>query len=139
MPERSLPIFRKTTETYVAGAKTLPQRYFISNEVFLEEQGNIFSQRWLCLGHQNQIPSPGHLFTQEIGGESVLVLRDDKNEVRAFYNICRHRGTRLCSEKSGQVRDTIRCPYHAWTYSLDGRLSGAPHMEIGRASCRERV
>src|SRR5207249_3907635 len=58
----------------------------------------------------------------------LIVTRDKKGEIRGFYNVCRHRGTRLCEQQSGHS-STIQCPYHAWTYALDGRLIGAPHMD----------
>ena len=124
-----MPAFRKTAETFTAGAETLPQRYFVSPEIFVQEQDRIFSNQWLCVGHQNQIAKAGDYFVQEIAGESIIVLRDQRSEIRAFYNVCRHRGTRLCEGDSGQFRETIRCPYHAWTYGLDGRLARAPHMD----------
>ena len=109
--------------------KTLPQRYFVSADVFAAEQERIFAQQWLCVGHQSQIANPGDYFVLDAAGESLIVLRDQKAQVRAFYNVCRHRGTRLCEEKTGQFRETLQCPYHAWTYALDGRLVGAPHMD----------
>src|SRR5262245_56453133 len=124
-----MPAFRKTADTFTAGAKTLPQRYFISPEIFAKEQERIFSTHWLCVGHQNQLAQPRDYFVQAVASESLILLRDPNGEVRAFYNVCRHRGTRLCQKKSGQLRQTIQCPYHAWTYGLDGKLIGAPHMD----------
>ena len=120
-----------------AGEKTLPRRYFVSSEIFAKEQDRIFSNHWLLAGHQSEIARPGDYFIVEIAGESLIVIRsaspnngaDEKDSaVRAFYNVCRHRGTRLIEGRAGQVR-AIQCPYHAWTYALDGRLLGAPHME----------
>jgi Rieske 2Fe-2S family protein len=122
------PVFRKTTDTFAAGAKTLPQRYFVSPEVLAEEEEKIFSKRWLLVGHQSQIPAAGDYFVQETAGESVIIARDRSGVIRGFYNVCRHRGTRLC-EDSGGHSSTIQCPYHAWTYGLDGRLIGSPHMD----------
>ncbi|MGZ5537475.1 MAG: aromatic ring-hydroxylating oxygenase subunit alpha [Chthoniobacterales bacterium] len=122
------PAFRKTTETFAAGATTLPQRYFVSPEIFAEEQASIFSKQWICVGHQSQLAATGDYFVREVAGESVIVLRDQKQVVRAFYNVCRHRGTRLCENPTGHF-SAIQCPYHAWTYTLDGRLIGAPHMD----------
>jgi Rieske 2Fe-2S family protein len=122
------PRFRKTTESFTAGAKTLPQRYFVSAEIFAQELETIFTRQWVCVGHQTQIANPGDYFVQQLAGESVIVLRDQQGIVRAFYNVCRHRGTRLCEVDRGHS-STIQCPYHAWTYALDGRLVGAPHME----------
>jgi Rieske 2Fe-2S family protein len=120
-------VFR-TTETVAAGAKTLPQRYFVSPEILAQEEEKIFSRHWLLVGHQSQIPATGDYFVQETAGESVIVTRDRSGVVRGFYNVCRHRGTRLC-EDSGGHSSTIQCPYHAWTYGLDGRLIGSPHMD----------
>ena len=121
--------FRKTAETFTAGAKTLPQRYFVSPEIFAQEQERIFSAQWLCVGHQQQLARPGEYFLQEVAGESLILLHDQKGHLRAFYNVCRHRGTRLCEEKQGRFSETLQCPYHAWTYALDGTLVGAPHMD----------
>jgi Rieske 2Fe-2S family protein len=130
--------FRKTTETFTSGAKTLQQRYFVSPEIFAEEQEKIFCTQWLLVGHQSQVAKVGDYFVTEVAGppsrgsgaakESLIILRDKSGEVRGFYNVCRHRGTRLCEDQSGHVA-AIQCPYHAWTYALDGRLIGAPHMD----------
>jgi glycine betaine catabolism A len=122
------PAFRKTTETFLAGAKTLPQRYFISPEIFATEQAEIFSRQWVLVGHQSQIAKAGDYFVREVAGESIIIVRDQKGEAHGFYNVCRHRGTRLCEEEAGHS-SAIQCPYHAWTYGLDGRLVGAPHMD----------
>ena len=122
------PALRKTTETFAAGAKSLPQKYFVSAGIFAEEQKEIFSKQWLLIGHQSQIPKSGDYFLTTIAGESVIVTRDQTSQVRCFYNVCRHRGTRLKEDACGHS-STIQCPYHAWTYGLDGRLIGAPHMD----------
>ena len=120
--------FRGTEQIPSPGAKSLPQKYFISQEVFDREQAEIFSKQWLLVGHQSQIPKPGDYFLATITGESVIVTRDQKSQVRGFYNVCRHRGTRLKEDAYGHA-SAIQCPYHAWTYGLDGRLIGAPHMD----------
>ena len=112
-------------------AKTLPQRYVVSREIFEEEKEKISSAQWVLAGHQSQIARAGDYFVQEVAGESIIVTRDQKDVVRAFYNVCRHRGTRLCEEQTGHAA-AIQCPYHAWTYGLDGRLIGAPHMDLVR-------
>jgi Rieske 2Fe-2S family protein len=122
------PAFRKTTEIYRVGAKTLPQRYFVSLEVFGKEQELIFSKQWVLAGHQSQIAKAGDYFVREVARESVIIVRDQRGELHGFYNVCRHRGTRLCEGQFGHS-STIQCPYHAWTYGLDGRLVGAPHMD----------
>lgn len=138
MHTTATPVFRKTEETFAQGATTLPQRYFVSPEIFAEEQDSIFSAQWVMVGHQSQVERPGDFFVQEVlpspgsglrgGGESLIIARDREGTIRGFYNVCRHRGTRLCDEASGHS-STIQCPYHAWTYGLDGKLVGAPHMD----------
>jgi Rieske 2Fe-2S family protein len=122
------PVFRKTTETFAAGAKSLAQRYFVSPEIFAKEQRKIFSKQWILVGHQSQIAKAGDYFTTEIAGESLIIVRDKHGVIHGFYNVCRHRGSRLIENRNGQSA-AIQCPYHAWTYALDGRLIGAPHMD----------
>jgi len=128
-PTKEMPAtFRKTAETFMAGAKTLPQRYFVSSEIFAKEQKIIFSTQWVSVGHQSQITKTGDYFTAEVASESLIIVRDKGGELRSFYNVCRHRGTRLREDQNGHL-SAIQCPYHAWTYGLDGRLIGAPHMD----------
>jgi len=128
MDTTTMPAFRKTTDTFTPGTTTLPQRYFVSSEVFAEEQEKIFSRQWVLAGHQSQIAKSGDFFVPDVAGESLIVTRDRNGEIRGFYNVCRHRGTRLCEEQNGYSA-AIQCPYHAWTYGLDGRLIGSPHMD----------
>src|ERR1700741_4047999 len=120
--------FRKTAETFATGAKTLEQRYFVSSEIFVREQEKIFSKQWVLVGHRSQLAQPGDYFVAEVAEESLIVVRDQASIVRGFYNVCRHRGARLKEDACGHA-STIQCPYHAWTYGLDGRLLGAPHMD----------
>jgi Rieske 2Fe-2S family protein len=120
--------FRKTAATFQPGAETLPQRYFVSAEIFAEESEKIFASNWVLVGHQSQLAKPGDYFLAAIAGESLIVVKDQRSTIRAFYNVCRHRGARLCEAKNGHL-SAIQCPYHAWTYALDGRLLGAPHMD----------
>lgn len=108
---------------------TLPQRYYTDPEVFRAEMDRFFFQQWVCVGREEQVSQPGDYFLAEIGNESILVTRDTSGLLRAFYNVCRHRGSRMCTEPSGRLEGgRIRCPYHAWTYNLDGALIGAAHM-----------
>jgi glycine betaine catabolism A len=120
--------FRKGAETLADGAKSLPQKYFVSPDILAKEQAEIFSNQWLLVGHQSQIPMPGDYFVAPIAGESLIIVRDQGSTIRGFYNVCRHRGTRLKEDACGHA-SAIQCPYHAWTYGLDGRLIGAPHMD----------
>jgi len=120
--------FRKTAKTSTSGAKTLGQKYFVSPEIFGEEQEKIFSTQWMLIGHQSQIAGAGDYVVQQVIGESLIAIRDKSGEIRGFYNVCRHRGTRLKEDACGHA-SAIQCPYHAWTYGLDGKLIGAPHMD----------
>jgi Rieske 2Fe-2S family protein len=120
--------FVKAPASVQRGAKTLPQRYFVSPDIFAEELRKIFATNWVLVGHQSQLAKPGDYFLAEVAGESLVVVKDQRSTIRAFYNVCRHRGARLCEEQNGHAA-AIQCPYHAWTYALDGRLLGAPHMD----------
>ena len=120
--------FLKTTESYRPGARTMPGRYYTAPEVFGEEAERVFARSWICVGRAAALSEPGAYQLASVAGESVIVLRDQAGEYRAFYNVCRHRGTRICEAAQGRLSETIQCPYHAWTYALDGRLIGAPHM-----------
>ena len=120
--------FLKTTTSYVPGARTLPGRYYTSPEVLAAEHERVFSDHWICVAREDAVAEPGAFINVGIAGESLLVVRDRSGALHAFYNVCRHRGTRLCTEPSGRLGETIQCPYHAWTYKLDGTLIGAPHM-----------
>jgi Rieske 2Fe-2S family protein len=84
---------------------------------------------WLCAGRLEQIRDPGDYFLRDVSGESVIITRAAEGTVEAFYNVCRHRGTRLCEAAEGHFAGTIRCPYHAWAYDLRGRLLAAPQMD----------
>jgi Rieske 2Fe-2S family protein len=120
--------FLKTTESYAQGAKTMPREAYHSPEVFARERDVIGRHDWHCVGREESLAQPGDYFVREIAGESLIIVRDRQGTIRAHYNVCRHRGTRLCEQASGTLSETIQCPYHAWTYTLDGRLIGAPHM-----------
>ena len=122
-------LFLKAAEVGAQGAMTLPGRFYTSPEILRQEQESIFLQSWICAGREERVPQPGDYFVRNIGTESVLITRGRDGVVRAFHNLCRHRGTRLCEEGAGHFKNAIRCPYHAWAYALDGRLIAAPSME----------
>jgi Rieske 2Fe-2S family protein len=124
--------FHKTSYTFKTGSMTLPQKYYTSDEVFGQEQERIFNKYWICAGHQSRIPNAGDYFLLNLFDESLIILRDRENQIRAFYNVCRHRGTRICEAAEGKFKSSIQCIYHAWTYGLNGKLIGAPFMkEVG--------
>ncbi|MFF2807296.1 aromatic ring-hydroxylating dioxygenase subunit alpha [Streptomyces sp. NPDC058000] len=108
---------------------TLPGRAYTDPDVFRQEQEAIFERLWFCAVRSADLARPGAFRTVRVGRESVLITRNRAGELRAFLNICRHRGAQLCTEESGEVRRNLQCPYHAWTYDLDGRLVAAPNLQ----------
>lgn len=108
---------------------TLPGRYYYDADLFALEQERIFSTSWICVGRADAVAEPGQYFLATVGTENVIVLRGRQGGLRAFLNVCRHRGARVCLAERGQLRSTMQCRYHAWTYGLDGRLIGAPNMK----------
>jgi Rieske 2Fe-2S family protein len=109
-------------------ARTLPAAYYVDREYFDREMEHFFARMWVYAGRVEQVERPGQFFLRELLGESIIVSRG-VSRVHGFYNVCRHRGTRLCTAPDGTFAGSIQCPYHAWTYDLDGRLIGAPHMD----------
>jgi Rieske 2Fe-2S family protein len=115
---------------------SLPRAYYLSDDVFRLEAERILFKEWVCAGRSEELPNPGDFRVLDVAGEGVLVVRTRAGELRAFYNVCRHRGSVLCLPSTGpaapgpdgRLGGSIRCPYHAWTYGLDGRLLGAPHL-----------
>lgn len=102
---------------------TLPARYYTSSEVDADESSAIFGRSWVYVGHRSQVAEPGRYLTATVHDQEVLVTADDDGELRAFYNVCRHRGHELV-QGQGRAR-ALTCPYHAWVYGLDGLLRTA--------------
>lgn len=116
----------------IDGAKTLPGKYYHSQEIYLEEVEKIFHQFWIYACRAEEIPNVGDFKLIEVAHESLIIVRLDSEIIKVHFNVCRHRGTQLCSESSGNFSSkSIQCPYHSWTYALDGKLIGAPHMKEG--------
>jgi phenylpropionate dioxygenase-like ring-hydroxylating dioxygenase large terminal subunit len=107
--------------------RSLVRHKYIDDEVFADDVRLICSSQWLLADHESRIPDAGDYFLFQIGDQSVIVLRDKTQSVRAFHNVCRHRGSLICTEPDGNATRLV-CPYHAWTYGLDGRLLAARAM-----------
>jgi glycine betaine catabolism A len=107
---------------------TMPGHFYNDPDIFGLEQAKIFEAMWFCAIRSADVAKPGQFRTVQVGRESILIVRDGDGNLGAFFNVCRHRGSRLCPEPSGQVRRSIQCSYHAWTYGLDGRLIAAPNL-----------
>ena len=106
---------------------SLEQAFYTSREVFEADLRLIFGRHWIYVGVEAEIPHAGDVMTVEIGSASVLIVRDDDERIHAFHNVCRHRGARLVQTAHANVGNLV-CPYHAWTYGLDGKLRFANHM-----------
>jgi Rieske 2Fe-2S family protein len=109
-------------------AFTLPGEMYFDEKIFREERQRIFSSMWINVGRDEDLAEPGSYFTWSMDKERLLIVRGKDNKVRAFFNVCRHRGSRLVDDDSGCGLHRITCPYHAWTYGSDGRLLSAPTM-----------
>ncbi|MER8417532.1 aromatic ring-hydroxylating dioxygenase subunit alpha [Mesorhizobium sp. M1329] len=105
----------------------LPKRWYVDKAVFDIERQEIFAKAWICVGHVCMVEKPGDIFTHKVVDQEILIVRTTKGELKAYYNVCQHRGHRLISQPGNQRRMT--CPYHAWTYDLDGKLVRAPGSE----------
>jgi Rieske 2Fe-2S family protein len=120
--------------------RTLPRASYFSQEIFARERECIFFGEWFCAGREEEIPNPGDYLAVDVAGESILLVRTKDGTLRAHYNVCRHRGSRLVIDAAagrGCFGNTIRCPYHSWTYELDGKLRTAPYLEEGESFERD--
>jgi glycine betaine catabolism A len=106
---------------------SLQQPFYTSEEVLRHDLDRVFRRYWLFGGFSLQLPHPGDYITMEIDQESIVIIRGDDGQARALYNVCRHRGSHLCTEPSGHVKKLV-CPYHQWVYERDGRLAAARLM-----------
>ena len=118
--------------------RSLPSTTYLTAEAWLAEKNAILRRDWFCAARGEDLPNPGDHVTLEIAGESVLLVRTKAGVLRAHYNVCRHRGARMCDAGNdakwgltltgGVVGGIIRCPYHGWAYGLDGTLLAAPNL-----------
>jgi Rieske 2Fe-2S family protein len=133
----------KTSKAFTELQKTLPSRWYLDDDIYQVEREHIFMQEWVCVAREEQVIGAGEHKVLDVYGESILLVRNTDSQLKAFYNVCRHRGARLCSTEDSELagqRDRlplkggvvngqrIICPYHAWTYDLNGQLLRAPHM-----------
>ncbi len=104
---------------------TLPSRYYTDPAIHEQELKKVFQRSWCYVGHESDLPDPGSYITDEVAHQPILVVRGRDGEIRAFFNVCQHRGHLLLKGR-GTLAAGITCPYHAWTYGLDGALRNAP-------------
>ena len=136
--------FIQYKQSYQEG-KTLPQDFYTDESIFSEEMKKIYFKQWLMVDHVSRIPNPGNYFVFEAEKESIIVIRGRDNEIRAFYNVCTHRGSRICLDQEGSKKLLV-CPYHAWSFSSEGELKAARYMpddfkmkDYGLKSCHIKI
>ncbi|WP_353228771.1 aromatic ring-hydroxylating dioxygenase subunit alpha [Novosphingobium sp.] len=128
------------SEDMPAMEQSLDSTAYLTAAAFAQDRSSIFARQWFCAGREEDLAEPGDHRVLDIAGESVLIVRDRSGAVYAHYNVCRHRGSRLCDAANdarwGVTLDAgvvggnrIRCPYHGWTYGFDGRLLAAPQLQ----------
>ncbi len=124
---------------------SLEQEFYTDPAIFDLDVERIFMRNWLYAGHVSRIAAPGDYFLFEVAGESIIIIRGSGGEVNALFNVCRHRGSRICLEGQGSVKRLV-CPYHAWVYDTNGALIAARHMaddferdQFGLHRCHVRV
>ncbi len=109
----------------LAEASTIPSSWYTDEHLFEIEKQTVFSPSWQFAARVDQLSSPGDYVTTEIGGEPIVIVRGSDGELRAFFNVCRHHAAAVMTEPEGRAPQ-LRCPYHGWTYSLEGELKGTP-------------
>src|SRR5437867_3462301 len=109
-------------------SRTLPARAYFSEDVLAWERRHFFDGSWVCVGRSEDLSQSGDQRAFNIGSEGILLVRDGSGALRAFSNVCRHRGHELLQVGESAQARVIRCPYHAWVYDLDGTLKGAPNL-----------
>jgi Rieske 2Fe-2S family protein len=134
--------------TKITLQESLPNRYYLSEEIYSQEREKIFCREWFCVAREEQLAEPGDYLVLDVVGESILLVRSKEREVKAHYNVCRHRGARIIPARredptshvtlgGGMLGVSgIRCAYHQWTYGLDGKLLNAPHTKEGKGFCK---
>lgn len=109
---------------------SLEQPFYTDSEIFERDLAAVVAKQWLYVDHVTRLPEAGDYLLYRVAGEEIILARGDDGEIRAFYNVCRHRGSRVCLVSSGNTK-SFTCPYHGWTYALDGTLSTARRMPEG--------
>ena len=116
-------------------ARAMPRSVYTSQAFLDRELSDVFSKDWVCVGRSSALANAGDYLTYELAGQPILVIRDQGGALRAMANVCLHRMSTLL-EGRGNTRSIV-CPYHAWTYSLDGHLRGAPAMTQNDGFCKD--
>jgi choline monooxygenase len=127
------PTVNDILNTYDASAPlnqayTIPAAWYVDPRIDALERSNVFGRNWQAIGRLDQVAKPGDFFTATLAGEPIVVARGNDNQLRAFYNVCRHHAAAVVTEAQGHAAQ-FRCPYHGWTYGLEGALKGTPEFD----------
>jgi choline monooxygenase len=114
-------------EAPLAEAYTIPAPWYVDQRLFDLERRTVFSRSWQMVGRADQLSEPGQYITREIAGEPILIIRGADRVLRGFYNVCRHHAAAVVTEPEGRAQN-LRCPYHGWTYTIEGQLKGATDL-----------
>jgi Rieske 2Fe-2S family protein len=128
MPENTLPIEKLINRQKPGHA--LEQPFYVDPAIFEHELERVITRNWVLAGHQSELPEPGDFKVFGVADESAIIVRGSDGELNAFANVCRHRGSKVCLDRSGHV-DKFMCPYHGWMYDIDGNLVAARSMDAG--------
>ncbi len=120
----------KKADTALQSGYSLPQAYYNDANQFKVDIEKALSMQWQYVDHESVIPNPGDFITYEFANESVIIVRTKSSQIKAHFNVCRHRGSRICDQTKGRVAKLV-CPYHAWVFDLDGKLQVARQMPEG--------
>ena len=112
----------------LAEAQTIPSSWYVDTRMAELENDAVFGRSWQAVGRASQVAESGQFFTAEVAGERIVVVRSADRELRAFYNVCRHHAAAVVTEAEGRAAN-FRCPYHGWTYGIDGTLKGTPDFD----------
>jgi len=124
----SLPDLAALIDRHAPG-HALAREFYTEPNIFERDLERMLLRHWFCAGHVSSVPGPGDYLVVDLGSESLIIVRTREAEIKALLNVCRHRGSRICTERSGQApAGRLTCPYHAWSYDLDGRLLVAQQM-----------
>ena len=117
----------KSVDQTIEEANGLPNECYINNDYLAHEREKVFYNKWTVIGVASSIPNPGDAKPHNLLGIPLILLRDKDMKIRVFHNVCSHRGFKLL-DKPCSLKNVIRCPYHSWSYDLNGKLIATPHI-----------
>ncbi len=123
-----MPFHRRMKDLADIDQGVVSREVFVNEDIYRQEQEQIFARAWLFIGHESQVPNPGDYFQSSMGEEAVILTRDREHKLHVFLNTCRHRGMKVCRYDAGNTA-VFTCPYHGWSFATDGRLVGVPYYK----------